>query len=234
VDVPAPGTVSEGDETVKKKLFSMVLAAMVLGGLIAIASQTPAQAPNNQPAASPPTGKVAILNLSYVVKNYNKYLDFSAKMKKDVEQFEVQAKGKKAAYDAIVKDASDPKNAAQREKYEKDLKAVQREHEDITAAMKQYVSQKSDEQMVVLYREIQETAVRYANARSYEMVLHFNDAPANTPDYYSPSNIARKMQAGALMPMYVNPALDISPLVVQTLNAGYKTTQPAATPPAGK
>lgn len=217
----------------KKKLFSMVLVAMVLGGLVAIASQTAAQAPNNQPAAaSPPTGKVAILNLSYVVKNYNKYLDFSTKMKKDVEQFEVQAKGKKAAYDAIVKDASDPKNAPQREKYEKDLKAVQREHEDITAAMKQYVSQKSDEQMVVLYREIQETAVRYANARGYEMVLHFNDAPANTPDYYSPSNIARKMQAGALMPMYVNPALDISPLVVQTLNAGYKPAQPAT--PAGK
>ncbi len=208
----------------KKRLFSLLLVTAVLSGLALLTSQTVAQAPNNQPAAaaSQPTTRVAVINLSYVVKNYDKYVDFSTHMKKQVEVYEERVKGKKAAYDAIIKEASKPEvTQDQRLKYERDIKGVQREIEDITNEGKRYVGQKSDEQMVILYREIQDTAIRYANARGYEMVLHFNDAPSNTPEYYSPGNIARKMQAGAMMPLYIHPALDISPLVKETLNQGY-------------
>lgn len=206
----------------KKKLFSLLLGAIVLGTLMVVSTQTTAQT-NGQPAASQPTTRIAILNLSYVVKNYTKYTDFTNDMKKQVEVYETRVKAKKASYDQVVKEATKPDVTPQnREAYEKQIKSIQRELEDITNEGKRFVGQRSDEQMVALYGEIQRTAVRYAGARGYEMVLHFNDAQANTPEYLSPANIARKMQAGALMPLYVHPSLDISPLVVQTLNQGYE------------
>lgn len=206
----------------KKRLFSLLLGAFVLGTLMVLSTQTTAQT-NGQPTATQPTTRIAILNLSYVVKNYAKYTDFTNDMKKQVEVYETRVKAKKASYDQVVKEATKPDVTPQaREGFEKQIKSIQRELEDITNEGKRFVGQRSDEQMVALYGEIQRTAVRYASARGYEMVLHFNDAQANTPEYLSPANIARKMQAGALMPLYVHPSLDISPLVVQTLNQGYE------------
>lgn len=209
----------------KKRLFSL-LATLALGVGILMSGRGAAQQPA-APAVSQPTTRIAVLNLSYVVKNYQKYIAFTAEMKKSMGVYDQQVKGKQAALEAMVKDAKSKPDLTppQREKLEADVKQIQRELEDINTQGKKYLGQKSDEQLVVLYREVQAVAQRYAQARGFEMVLHFNDAPASTPEYYSPGNIARKMQAGALMPLYVHPGMDISPLVVQTLNAGWEAEQ---------
>jgi Skp family chaperone for outer membrane proteins len=212
---------------VKKRLFSL-LATFALGLAILMTGLSSAQTPAPQPAVQQATTRIAVLNLSYVVKNYQKYIAFTAQMKKDMAWYEDKAKGKKATLEGLAKDLQKPDlQAPVREKLEKDIKQTQRELEDIGNDGKRYLGQKSDEQLVQLYREVQEVAQRYATARGFEMVLHFNDALASTPDYYSATNVARKMQAGALMPLYVHPSMDISWQVVQTLNAGYKPPQPA-------
>jgi Skp family chaperone for outer membrane proteins len=205
---------------VKKRLFSL-LATLAFGVAILMTARTTAQQPA-APAVSQPTTKIAVLNLSYVVKNYTKYIAFTNEMKKQMETYDGRVKGKKASLEALAKSVKPEMTAPQREQLEKEVKQIQRELEDISNEGKKFLGQKSDEQLVILYREVQAVAQRYAQARGFEMVLHFNDAMASTPEYYSPGNIARKMQAGALMPLYVHPGMDISPLVVQTLNAGHK------------
>ena len=59
------------------------------------------------------------------------------------------------------------------------------------------------------------------------MVLHYNDA-VTQEDYNSEVNISRKMQAGALMPIYMAPGVDVSMDIVKALNA----SMPAASAPA--
>jgi hypothetical protein len=76
--------------------------------------------------------------------------------------------------------------------------------------------------------DVRAVVERTAQAYGFDMVLHFNDA-VTKDEYWSAPNIARKMQAGALMPMYYAGSLDISQTVVTTLNAAYQPTA-SATP----
>jgi Skp family chaperone for outer membrane proteins len=168
-----------------------------------------------------PVSRMAFLNFNYVVKNYQKYIAFTAQMKKDMAWYEDKAKGKKATLESLAKELQKPDlQAPVREKLEKDIIQAQRELEDIGNDGKRYLGQKSDEQLVQLYREVQEVAQRYAIAHGFDAVLHYNDAPA--PNYYSAASVARKMPAGALKPLHVHPSLDISAQIVQALNAAYK------------
>jgi len=220
-----------------KRIFSLLLGTFVLGCAIVATTRISAQtAP--QPAAPPaqPTTKIAVINLSYVVKNYQKYINFSNEMKATMQSYETRVKAKKLILETLAKDAPKPDlTPSAREKLEKDIKSAQRDLEDVGNEGKAVIGKKTDEQLVLLYREIQDMAQRYAMARGFEMVLHFNDALASSPqEYYSAQNVARKMQAGALMPLYVHPGMDISYQVVQTLNASVKPTTPAPAPGTGQ
>ena len=84
----------------------------------------------------------------------------------------------------------------------------------------------------MLYKEFDEAVRTYARTAGIEMVMHYNDAVLET-DRNSAANIARKMSAGACMPMYLTPGLDISQDIVNTLNAKYPTTATAPAPGGG-
>jgi Skp family chaperone for outer membrane proteins len=98
-----------------------------------------------------------------------------------------------------------------------DLKKVEKDLADIGDEAKKVLGKKSDEQMVILYKDIQSVAERYAKAHDIELVLHWNEATTEE-DLFSPLNVARKMQAGTCMPVYVAPGMDISKEVVAILN----------------
>src|SRR5262249_46507016 len=79
--------------------------------------------------------------------------------------------------------------------------------------------------MQVLYGDVQAAARRYAQAHDLDLVLHYNDA-VDARDYWSGANLARKMQAGALMPLYAAPGMDISKEVIAALNADLRKKGP--------
>ena len=91
------------------------------------------------------------------------------------------------------------------------------------------LGKKSDDQMTIIFRDVQDAAQRYAIAHNFEMVLNYTDA-TTTADYYGAPNIASKLQTRACMPLYMTPGLEISYEVVLALNAAYSRT---ATPAAG-
>jgi Skp family chaperone for outer membrane proteins len=213
-----------------KKTLLLAAGVVALCGGIYLASRLSAQqggAPNGQtppaqPQASPePRTRVALINLSYVVKNYSKFQAFQNEMKKSVEMYQARDKEKAGILEGIAKQLNDSKTpAANKEGLEKQAKQLQREREDNAAAAKEELSKKSDAMMVQLYKEIMDAAQRYALGHNFELVLHYNDALTNE-DYWSAPNVMRKMQAGACMPLYAMPGMDISGQVVQTLNASY-------------
>jgi hypothetical protein len=111
------------------------------------------------------------------------------------------------------------------------MKDLQRHLEDNKNDAQKTLVKKQEEQLRILYMDVRNVVDRYAQAHGFDMVLHYNDA-VEQQDYWSAQNIARKMQAGALVPMYFAAGLDISGNIIATLNAPYKMKAPAAAPKA--
>jgi Skp family chaperone for outer membrane proteins len=192
----------------------LMAGVMALGCAIYASNKMWAQAPNPNPPAAPaqPKTKIGLVNLSRVIKEYNKFKTFQEEMKKAVEPFQGRDAALKTEGDKLAKEA------------------IQRQLEDNKVEAQKSIGKKQEDQLVILYKDIRTVVDRFAQAHGFEMVLHYNDA-VTPEEYWSAQNIARKMQAGALMPMYIQGGLDISHNIIATLNAG--APAPAAAPPAG-
>ncbi len=217
----------------KRKVI--VAAGLLALGAVLYVGRVWAQQGGGAPAAAAPAPRtrIALLNLTYVIKNYQKFVTFQDEMKKAIEPFQKVDRDKKALAETLAKEAQDPKTPeTRREDLARQLKAIQREVQDNNDAAKQFLGKKGDEQMKILYLDIMDAAQRYARAHDFELVLHYNDATTRE-DFLSPQNIARKLQAGALMPLYAVAGLDISKEVVEALNYPLRGQVPAGGAPGG-
>lgn len=177
---------------------------------------------NNPPAASPPARtRIGILNLTYVVKNYNKYKLFQEEIKGIVEPFQKKDADLRQQLEGLRKQAAElPRGAAQTpqgEELERKARDIQRQLEDNGAEIKLRLGKRSDDEMKIIFMDITQAVQSYASSHDFEMVLHYNDA-VTKEDFLSAQNIGRKLSTGALMPMYWQPSMDISMDVVNVLN----------------
>jgi Skp family chaperone for outer membrane proteins len=208
----------------KKKLFWMagllVAVAVIIG-----ASQLWAEGKEKKPA--PTRTRIAFLNLTYVVKNYDKYKEWEVEIKKSVVPYqerdaELQAKLKELREQAenpalVPAKAEDRKEKGKKAAIEEKAKKIQQDIDDNNAEIKLKLGKRSDEEMKTLYTDVMEATQRYANAHDLDLVLQYNDA-VTQEDFVSAQNIARKLSSGALMPLYWNPSMDISQDLVAFLN----------------
>jgi Skp family chaperone for outer membrane proteins len=200
----------------------------LLGALLAgrLAAQ-----PGRPAAVAEPKTKVALINLTYVIKNYKKFTTFQDEIKSSVSPFQVNDTKYKQEGEKLAKELQQPTTKDERrEQIEKRIVVLKRLIDDNKVEANKTLTKKQEEQLKILYMDVRQVVERVAQSRGFEMVLHFNDA-VEPRDYWNPQNIARKMQAGALMPMYYTGALDISNDVVQTLNSSYKAPAPVAARP---
>jgi Skp family chaperone for outer membrane proteins len=225
------------NRTVKKTVF-------VLGGFLALAglcwagrlwADPQAAQPTQAPQAAPRT-RIALINLTYVIKNYQKYKNFQDEIKSVFSPFEGTQQQLRKEAEELQKQVTPTTSPEKKTEIEHRLKELQRKAEDSQAEAKLVLGKKSDDQMKIIYMDVVEAAQRYATDHEFDLVLHYNDA--TTPeDYHSAMNIARKIQTGALMPIYAAAGMDISVDVVKLLNHNVSptTSQGAApgTPPAG-
>jgi Skp family chaperone for outer membrane proteins len=217
----------EENRTVKRTVI--VTAAVAAIGLAVYVGQLWAQTGGTKP--TPPAEmktKIALVNLTYVIKNYAKFATFQEELKTAVAPFQATDARLKAETEKLYKELQDSKTSAERrDAIEKELMAKKRQIEDNKNDANKALSKKQEEQLRILYMDVRTVAEKVALSRGFEMVLHFNDA-VNAQDYWSAQNVVRKMQAGALMPMYYAGSLDISADIVTTLNSSYKAPAPAA------
>jgi Skp family chaperone for outer membrane proteins len=204
-----------------------------LGTLIYVGRLWAQQTAVSTPAmAAEPRTRIALLNLTYVVKNYNRYQAFQQEIKKAIEPYQQRDADKKKLAESLIKEREVQTTPAdRRDVIEKQLRDLQHDIEENKMEAKKMLDKKSDEQLKILYMDVRGAAHRYALAHNFELVLHYNDATTEA-DYNSPANIARKMQSGACMPLYAAPGMDISNEVVAALNAAYPAA-PGVVPTAG-
>lgn len=224
----------------KTKLI--VLAGLAVLGMAAyMGTRLWAQQPGAGPAVAPASPKIGLINLAYVLKNYNKFSTYNA----EIEKIRIEYQKKEDDFKKLVKDwqtfGSRPEaKQAEREQAEDSMKKLKRSIEDNSAEYTKVRSKKSDEQMVQMYLEIEAATKTFANSNGFHMVLHYSE-PLNEADKKNAQNIQRKLigpgQSGGVCPIYFVDGMDVSEQVVRTLNtmfpapAGAAANGPAAAQP---
>ncbi|HTU22160.1 MAG TPA: OmpH family outer membrane protein [Gemmataceae bacterium] len=191
------------------RLASLIVAVAVVLGVGRLWAENQAKKPE-------PRTRIGLLNLTCVIKNYNKYKRFQEEIKAIVEPFQHR--------DAKLRDQLNKLKAKNengvgllKKELEKKRKEIQRQLEDNSAEAKKILGKRSDDEMKILYKDVEEAVERYAAAHGLDLVLHYNDA-VTKEDFYSARNIARKLNTGALMPLYMVSGIDISTEIVDDLN----------------
>jgi Skp family chaperone for outer membrane proteins len=135
---------------------------------------------------------------------------------------------KLAEINKLFQQAQDP---AQKKAHQEQALAVQREIEDIDRKAQAELTQLSNDTIVRVYQEIKGVITDIAKTNNLDMVLAY---PAATkPEEENSPQVAQLMlQAPALTPFY-HRGMDITDVVVQTLNARYPSPKPKVQPAGG-
>ncbi len=170
-----------------------------------------------------PRSRIALVNLAQVSKGYAKVADFTAVKKQLVKPFEVKIKDLKEQIEAHLK-ALEKKDLAEetRSQHEKKLKERQQKMADLTSEASQILARKNAEQLVLVYKDVLAAAQRHAKTHGIDLVLQYSDLPADAADFFSPVNVARKVELGAAFPLVIAPGLDITQDILTDLNDAYR------------
>jgi Skp family chaperone for outer membrane proteins len=214
--------------TVKKTVLAT--GGFIALGLMCYVGQLAGQ--NNQPttqqpaAQAPARTRIALLNLTYVLKNYVKYQRFQEEVKAVIDPFQNKDKELRGRLETLRKQADESAKSnpsTPNTELERQAKDIQRQLEDNSTEAKLQLGKRTENEMKILYGDVYEAAQRYATSHDFDLVLQYNDA--TTPeDFMSAQNIARKLQTGALMPLYWPRSIDISQEVTNALNYNARST----------
>lgn len=206
-----------------------------LGGLIYVGTQLWAQTggyapPAAQAPAAAPQTRIALINLSMVMKNYRKFQAVQAELASKQSTFKV-------AYETYNKDmvakqteGNNPATtAARRDQLAKDIKDLQRKIQDLDEDAKKALTELQAQRMVQLYKEIEDAVAAHAKPRGIELVLHYGDGIGQ--DKYLPAFLGRRVANGACMPIYNVPGMDITDAVTNLLNQHAAAAAPTSTIP---
>lgn len=198
-----------------KRLLQSTVVVLVVGLLISVGRSGSETNPT-----PPPRTRTALINLSQVFKGYSKVTEYANANKAMLEPYQTRAKEIQQKVEGLTKELENKELLAdKRGQLEKNLKSSQRQMEDLSNEAKELFTKKNEEQMLIVYKEVMAEAQRQATAHGFDLVMHYNDVPTDAPDFYSAGNVSRKIQAGATIPMYIAPGVEITKEVITGLNA---------------
>jgi Skp family chaperone for outer membrane proteins len=238
---PGRSTNSYKENRTVKRTISVLAGVAVLGVLGYLSSRLWAQAPGAQPRVS-----VALINLPQTLNLYEKFkayqTEFKGKMDKAFAEDD-KLKTDLAKYMSITQ-SNDPKYTPKdKENAEAWVTSLKRQREDLAAKIKKDFGNKSAEQFVAMYKEVEDAVKAYAKPNGFTVVLHYSDhAEKNDAEKYSPEALQRKLANGACMPLYVQDGVDITNTIAAILNQTYRSraaqpivpTSGVSTPPPQK
>lgn len=179
-----------------------------------------AWADDKKPAKPAPRTRIALFNLTFVIKNYYKYKEFQKEIKEISAPFQEKDTQLRKQFDELREKAEEATKAGGSEELkelERQAKDIKKKIEDNSSEAKLKLAKRSDAEMKTLYQDVYDVAREHALARGFDLVLHFNDA-LTKEDFESTKNVARKLNTGGLMPVYAADGMDISEEMVAILN----------------
>lgn len=217
-----------------KRTVRFVVGLAALGVAVGVGAYLSAQQPGGtlpQPGTQPVSmarPRVAVVNLSHVVKNYDKWKGFQDQYKADYKLiYEDKVTQKKTLHDQYKAAAQNPKTApADKEKYDEQVRKLAREITDISEEAQRALGKREADMIVTIYKEIEDAVRDFSRAAAIELVMHYNDA-VGEPERSSAPNVHRKVSMGGCVPFYASPGVDISNSILDILNRRYRAAAPA-------
>jgi Skp family chaperone for outer membrane proteins len=198
-----------------------------------LTAQTGTATKSPAPAAPQPQTKVAVMNLSYVIKNYKKWTVFQDEYKQKLDAFDNQLKPMKENLEKWDKERNKPgTDAATKADLEKKMRETQFSMQTKADDYKKVLADFEGNSFTTIYNDVKNMTERFARNRGLELVMHYNDGTTDA-EINTPTNIGRKMGQGACFPLYKAPGMDISEDVLKYLNAALTSAPTSYTPPAG-
>jgi Skp family chaperone for outer membrane proteins len=174
-------------------------------------------------AAAPQTRGIRVINIGQVIKKYQKFQQYEMSLKVQTQELQKRVEQKKAQALELQREMEKPDTTAvRRDEIERTMKGLQRTAQDDLDESKQRITKDEFNEMVMIYKEVEEAVAVFCRSSNIELVLQYSDAIG--PEKYLPANFQQKMINRACMPIYVDPRLDISQPVIDMLNRRLATT----------
>jgi Skp family chaperone for outer membrane proteins len=198
-----------------------VLAGLaVLGALGYVSSRLWAQGPG-----TPPRVSVALINLPQTLNMYEKFKAYQTEFKSKMDKAFAEDDKLKVDINKYQGYAADQKLPQKdRENAEAWVTKLKRDREDLALRIKKDFGNKSAEQFVAMYKEVEDAVKKYAGPAGFQVVLHYSDhSDKNEAEKYTPDALQRKLANGACMPLYVQDGVDITNTIAAILNQTYRS-----------
>jgi Skp family chaperone for outer membrane proteins len=194
--------------------MTWMVAALTAVGMLGLAGQARAQNTGT---------RVAVVNIGTVFTKYQKAINFKSEMEATLKPFKDRAEKIKkdvlAYQQGIQNPQTDPKL---KEQYDQAIRALKRQLEDLDLEARKSIGAKQETHLIQLYKEVTTHIQAVASSNGIHIVLGYGEPP--DADLMSFQNINRKltgMDMGGTVPLYFHSSLDISELVVTSLNRAY-------------
>jgi Skp family chaperone for outer membrane proteins len=221
---PAPGSKKIRRREIMKRLLRAGGVCLFVGTLVLVGRSWS----DTRPGPAAPRGRVAVLNMTYVIKNYKKSEAFRGELQTDLKWFQDRRQALDAGFQFLLKDLADPGLPAEKRRAMEDRLAKLRQQEkEAVEELGKFLRNRSEKRTQVLYRDVQEAAERYARAHDLELVLSYTEAPEEG-EQNAPANVTRRMTSPGCFPLYAAPGVDISKEIVDVLNERLRSEKEAA------
>ena len=216
-----------------KRVYVYLSALVGIGGAVFLASTGRAQQPGGAPPAAPaaaPGGRptVAVFNMASVMRDYGK-------AKYQVYQLNEERKGMsgdlvkwRGEYIKLQQDQAKATLPEVKDQMGKQMLELARKVEDKDRDINKVLNEKASSIISGLYDDIKMVVDKTAEMNGYHLVLAYPDA-VTPEEQKNPYLKELKLKPPAAQPFFVHPQVDVTGVVIQTLNKWY----PAPAVPAG-
>jgi len=209
-----------------KRTFTSLAALATVGTALACVSAVLAQGtpPAGGTPPAPRPQRICIVNMPKVLKEYNKANFQGAEITKKRQAYVTLVTGKREKLAEINRMYQASKVPEEQKRLQEQALSINREIEDVDRQAQAELTKLSNDTIVQVYQEIKGVITDIAKTNNLDMVLAY---PAATkPEEENSPQVAQLMlQAPALTPFY-HRGMDITDVVVQTLNARYPSAAP--------
>lgn len=201
-----------------------ILSAAILGlvGCVAFLGNS---ATVHAQAAAPATlpHKVGLIDMGHVFKNYKKFSDLHASLKKEIESSDQKAKELKGTMQGIQeKMAATTQGSADYIKYEKQLLSLKSDLDAYVQSVRRDLMRRESQIYRTVYMEVADAVKKYAFHYKYTLVMRFDREELKDQVEYN--KVAKAMNRQVV---YHRPDDDITLSVLNYLNSRYQPTAPA-------
>ncbi len=208
-----------------KRTLTLAAGILALGATAYFGSQLAAQHGAQPAQATALRNKIAVFNMSEVIKGYKRWQDFDNQRTASLKEQE----GKFAKFKADIATKQEAMtrvtatDTAGRDKIEREIKAIQRQATELQEDLQRQYQKWEQDQVTTIYKEIEGVCNDIARAYNVELILHYTD-PITPEEKYHPMNLARKLQSSGVTPIYMAGGIDISKWILDNLNKRYQAS----------